>query len=138
MGGYLVGLKYLPASWRRALIGLAVVLALAAVFCAHGLAAPKAEDREQCIVAGNMGAVAVVFAKNGYGRDAVLKFYPDLYSGLYAQRKDAPELARAIVRSAFEFHRLHPQAEPMVYGVMLARICHAREGDMDALLGIDS
>jgi hypothetical protein len=136
--GYLVGLKHLPASWRRALICVAIALALAAVMCAHGIAAPKLEDREQCALAANMGAVAVVFAKNGYAPEAVLKFYPDLYSGLYGQRKDAHDLARAIVRSAFEFHRLHPQAEPMVFGVMLDRICNTREGDLDPLLGIDS
>lgn len=120
---------------RKLLLACAVSLAIAA----PALGAPKARTPGECQVFGNMAFIANLMAKHGFAQAQVMKIWPELYSGVYGERpEEAPRLAELIVSFSFRYRRDAPEADPLELGQTLAALCHARRGDLDGILGVDS
>jgi len=85
----------------------------------------------ECSVYADLALNAAVHAKHGITREKFDAMVPDLYD---LKNDDQRELTRRITNAAWRAGLAG--VNPSEFASLLNRLCNARAGDMDAMLGV--
>lgn len=110
-------------------LGIAILVLLAAAWSAVALAAPRAENAQECTIAADMAVVARALAEERVEQPAAEQIMRRIYNVTPSPR--GQELMRTILDSAYR-----DQQSASAFASKLYLTCMGTGGNMDEVLGV--